>query len=991
MKNKGAALKSMLFKREVAFLTTLNPILFYLLFSVSPAFAAEDVAAVSEDVIESASAVTVGDTAPAEAVIEEVYVTGSLLPRGNYVSNAPITTIDSDQFEISNVVNVEALLNTLPQVLAGSDRTSTFGFGWATADLRGLGENRTLTLLDGKRVVPTFADGGTVDLNLIPPGMIERVEILTGGASTTYGSDAMAGVINLITKSDVQGFELSAAAESTTVGDAQIYNVAGTWGSFFGNDRGHVMVHVDLSKRRGLGFQDRDFSRDFTVEGFDEDGITTGLSDFRLPIGRAGTLTFFGMEPDLQFSPQGDVLPFDQQADGFNPTEQLLLQLPQEREVLFAKSYWQGDSFEVRAQAHLAKSALERMQPEVGVFPFGGPVFVTLENNPFLSQSAIDTLAGIPLVQNFGFDDNSNGTPDTANLFVGKIFSELGPSIWDQEYVLQQYEIGFTYDIGDMWSLDAYINHGEIELDWQAGPAIDVARFRQSLLVDVADQSGQTCTDPSNGCVPANIFGPGLISAAAADFIGTEISSFNVSKILTANAVLTGNTAGFFEMPRDAGPIGVAIGMEYMKREQTFSIDERVPANQLSYFGFFPAAIDRELDRKSVFVELVVPLLQDLPLVSFAEMELAARYTDHESIGGTTSWKAALSWYPIEDLQLRTSLNQAVRAPSINDLYLDFGDQDLLAPPGFVDPCSAAGFDGSANLEALCIATGVPSNQVGSAALNISDRGVVGYYGGNAETEEETGNTLTVGFVWTPFNIDGLSMSLDYFDIKIEDYIGRLPGSARRQMFECYFPADGSSDPSGYCAAPERDASGVLTRVNAGLTNVATHSINGFDLAINKSSELWGGVLDASYVASYIREKRYSVDGTDLAVDCAGKFNVRLGGNACSRPVTNLKHRATLFWSRYAYSLQLTWRHLSSVDDGNDDLTYFYEKISSYNTIDFGGVYEFENGLTLIGGVRNLLDKSPPLLGDNSFEANTYPNLYDVFGRTVYARATYRL
>ena len=234
-------------------------------------------------------------------------------------------------------------------------------------------------------------------------------------------------------------------------------------------------------------------------------------------------------------------------------------------------------------------------------------------------------------------------------------------------------------------------------------------------------------------------------------------------------------------------------------------------------------------------------------------------------------------------------------------------------------------------------------------------------------------------------------MSLDYFDIKIEDYIGRLPGSARRQMFECYFPADGSSDPSGYCAAPERDASGVLTRVNAGLTNVATHSINGFDLAVNKSSELWGGVLDASYVASYIREKRYSVDGTDLAVDCAGKFNVRLGGNACSRPVTNLKHRATLFWSRYAYSLQLTWRHLSSVDDGNDDLTYFYEKISSYNTIDFGGVYEFENGLTLIGGVRNLLDKSPPLLGDNSFEANTYPNLYDVFGRTVYARATYRL
>ena len=134
------------------------------------------------------------------AKIEEVYVTGSLLPKGNFESNAPITTITSDQFEISNAINIEQLLNTMPQILTGADRTSTFGLGWATADLRGLGTNRTLTLMDGNRLVPTFADGGTVDLNIIPPGLVERVEILTGGASTTYGSDAMAGVINIITK-----------------------------------------------------------------------------------------------------------------------------------------------------------------------------------------------------------------------------------------------------------------------------------------------------------------------------------------------------------------------------------------------------------------------------------------------------------------------------------------------------------------------------------------------------------------------------------------------------------------------------------------------------------------------------------------------------------------------------------------------------------------------------------------------------------------------
>lgn len=968
-----------------------HSLLVFSLFALSYPLSAEEGSSIDESVIESSPQTETG--LAAELEIEEVYVTGSLLPRGNYVSNAPITTIDSDQFEISNVVNVEALLNTLPQVLAGSDRTSTFGFGWATADLRGLGENRTLTLLDGKRVVPTFADGGTVDLNLIPPGMIDRVEILTGGASTTYGSDAMAGVINLITKSDVQGFELSAAGESTAVGDSQIYNLAGTWGSFFGDDRGHVMVHLDLSKRRGLSYQDREFSREFNTEAFDANGNTTGIENFRFPVGEAGTLTFFGMGPDLKFSPQGELLPFDQVVDGYSPPQDLSLQLPQEREVLFAKSYWQGDTFEIRAQAHIANSSLDRTQFKVpvGWYSLSGPAAITLEGNPFLSESAINTLAANPLVQNFGFDADGNGIPDIANLFAGTVLGDLGPTQWNQEYALQQYEIGITYDIGDMWSLDAYVNHGEIDLDWQATPVLDVPRFRQALLVDVSDQTGQTCMDPSNGCAPVNIFGPGLLSQAAIDFISTDINAVNVSKILTANAVLTGNTADFFEMPGGAGPLGVAVGLEYMKREQTFIIDERATNNDYQYVGFFPAAIDRELARKSLFVELVIPLLQDLPLVSFAEMELAARYTDHETVGGTTSWKAAVSWYPIEDLQVRTSLNQAVRAPSINDLYLDFGDQDLLTPPTFLDPCSAAGFDGSASVEALCIATGVPADRVGSADLNVTAQGIPGYYGGNAETQEETGNTLTVGLVWTPYSIEGLSASIDYFDIEVEDYIGRLPGNARTQITQCYFPENGTAEANAYCAAAERDVAGVLTRVNAGNTNIATHSINGFDFAINKSSEFLGGVLDASYVASYIREKKYSVDGTDLAVDCAGKFNVSLGGNACARPVTNLKHRATLFWSRDAYSLQLTWRHLSSVDDGNEDLTYTFEKISAYDTVDLGGVYEFQNGFTLIAGVRNLLDKSPPILGENSFEANTYPNLYDLFGRTIYARATYSL
>ncbi len=929
-------------------------------------------------------------------VIEEVYVTGSLLPRGNYMSNAPITTVDSEQFEITSTVNLESLLNTMPQILAGSDRTSTFGFGWATADLRGLGENRTLTLLDGKRIVPSFADGGTVDLNLIPPGIIERVEILTGGASTTYGSDAMAGVINLITKSNVDGFEINAATESTQRGDAQIHNVAGTWGTYFGADRGHVMVHVDLSKRRSLSYQDRGFSKSFNVDSYDAAGNPTGFAPDLWPVNTSGVITSFGNAPDYQFSSQGDLSLFSAAEQGYNRAQDTMLQLPQERGVIFAKTYWQGDSFELRAQAHIASSKLERQQPPAvfGWQSLSGPAQISFEANPFLANSAKFTMLTNPVFQflnaSGNLDFNRNGIPDIANVFLGRVVDELGSTSWDQDYALSQFEIGLSFDLGDMWSVDSYINYGQIEMDWLVDPAIDIPRTRQALLLNPFDPTGQTCMDPSNGCVPLNIYGPNNISQAAQDFVRTTIDMNNSSKLLTFNSVLTGNTADFFEMPGGAGPLGVALGVEYLYREQTLTTDERVAASELAYFGFFPGPIDRELERKSVFAELIVPLLQDLPWASFVEMELAARYTDHETVGGTTSWKVALSWYPIEDVQLRFSFNQAVRAPSINDLYLDFGNQDTLAPPSFFDPCSAMVFNGSADLQARCLATGVPADQIGSPALNVSAQGIAGYYGGNETVTEETGNTFSAGLVWTPYSIEGLSASIDYFDIEIEDYMARLPGNAREHIANCYFPGDASVLVNGFCSSVERDAAGVMTRVNAGLKNIATHSISGFDLSINKSADFLGGVVDATYVASFILDKDYVVDGTNLSASCAGKFNVALGGDACRRPVTDLKHRATLYWSRDLYSLQLTWRHLSSVEDGDDENTYLVESIGSYNSLELGATYEMRNGVTYVGGVRNLLDEDPPILGSNSFEANTYPNLYDVFGRTYYLRASYQ-
>ncbi len=241
-----------------------------------------------------------------EAKIEEVFVTGSLLPKGDFVSKAPIATITSSQFEMSNAVNVENLINTMPQVVGGADRSSSFGQGIATANLRGLGENRTLVLINSRRFVPTFPDGGTVDLNFIPVGLIDRVEILTGGASAAYGSDAMAGVINFILKEETDGWEFNAGAEITEQGDSEIFNFNLTNGGSFAGGKGSYLVHADYLEREPLYFTDRNLTKAGLIDSVGPNG-DLGLQNApnRFPITpTAGMLVpdFLGGRPNCCFA-----------------------------------------------------------------------------------------------------------------------------------------------------------------------------------------------------------------------------------------------------------------------------------------------------------------------------------------------------------------------------------------------------------------------------------------------------------------------------------------------------------------------------------------------------------------------------------------------------------------------------------------------------------------------------------------------------------------
>ena len=928
--------------------------------------------------------------------IEEVYITGSLLPKGNFESNAPITTITSDQFEISNAINIEQLLNTMPQILTGADRTSTFGLGWATADLRGLGTNRTLTLLDGNRLVPTFADGGTVDLNLIPPGLVERVEILTGGASTTYGSDAMAGVINIITKENFVGFELNAAGEMTTeYDDAEIGNISATYGVEFGGGRGHFMIHGDYTDRAEVRYPDRDFAAYWNRDVYDENGQPTGFENWysQLSVNSAIADPFtswYGF-----FDADGQLQPYDRETYGFVTPNHFDLQVPQEREILFSKARWSADAFELFGQVHLANVSSTRPMPPPPVMDM---FFMPIQGNPFLSPRDQMVIGTTPGAQFLGQDFDGDGIANIGPVGIGRWFLDLGETKWEIENEMLQINLGFTADLNDSWGIEGRVSHGSVNYDAKIGPGVVLANLQQAIMVNPFDPTGSSCLDPSNGCAPYNLFGYGRSSQEALDFISTDVYRENESELTVASLVLSGNTGDFFTMPGDVGPVGVALGIEYLERTSSYDTDERVANGEVRLYSWGDnAPLDEvTIDRTSLYFEVLVPLVEGLPGISFMELELAGRFTEHSTIGSTSSYKAALSWFVTDDVQVRTSYNESMRAPSIEEMYGDFGEE-ALDPQWDADPCSAdaifynqVGYFGGGypvGSPDECMAQGVPESALYSDALNIRNNPPVPvYYGGSTDLDAETAKTFTFGVVWTPYDFDGFSASIDFFSIEVEDYIDRLNGNP---LYGCFGGLGDGSLSSIYCDGIERNADGVLTSLNAGLQNLATHSVEGVDISLSHQVSVLGGTLDLNYVASYMEEKSYSVGGTSQYVDCVGKANVPIGGEACSRPVMQLKSRATAGWSRDWFSAQLTWRHLSDVEDGDDETEYYREYIGAYDYFEVSMSAEVGDHLEVMLGAKNLFDKEPPQWGWNSWEANTFPNVYDVFGRTIYARLKY--
>jgi len=934
---------------------------------------------------------------PAFAQEDEIVVTGSRIKKKDFTSNSPVATVDAVQFQSTGTINTESLLNTLPQTVPGLDRTSNNpGNGSATVDLRGLGANRTLVLVNGTRMVP-FGQNGVVDLNTIPTSLIKNVEVLTGGASSVYGSDAVAGVVNFIYKDDFEGVEVNTGYQISEKGDGEIFNTDLTVGANFDNGRGNVVLNVSYTDRSAVFQGDREFSN---VALFDnaagtglEPGGSSGIPGLAF---NCGGCLFGGAETGrVAFDSNGVARPFifdGQVNDFYNYAPVNFLQLPQERITMTTLGQYEiNEHAEVYARASFSSN---KVDSELAPTPIFQNTSFTLDGNPFIdpaSQAIIS--AGI----GDGVDTDGDGIDDTASVLLRRRLVEVGPRQTKDDNQAYQVTAGVRGAINDTWDYDVYFQEGRTLRAQAQNGNVNRARFNQALLL-ATDAAGNVILDANGnpscssgaangatvGCAPLNIFGAGNISENAAAFLRTAVAARATFEQTVIGANFTGD---FGDMSFTDDSIGVAFGFEYIENEAAFNPSQDLAAGTIAGFNGSPPS-GGVYDVYSAYGEMSVPLISGMSFAENVTLDLAGRVSDFSTAGTKYNYKIGGEWQVNDQLRFRGNYNTAVRAPNIGELFAPVGQNF----PGAQDPCSSAGAPVSAAVAAICVATGVPAGTVGSNTIDTVSGQVQTLGGGNAALDVETARTITFGAVMNPSFIDGLQLSVDYYDIVIEDAIAAFGGGANNVLSICYDPTSalgGAGSP--FCNVVNRRADGSINFISLQSQNVAQTSVAGIDIQASygfDTADMMGsdwGRVDFNYLGTYNMENDFfAFDGADV-IDCDGQFGVD-----CGEPDPTYRHRLTGKWSKGNLRAQTVWRMVGAVDDDDLATTYVVDRIKAHHYFDSSITWDATDAVQLTFGINNALDQKPPVIGDNDEQANTYPATYDVYGRTFFANAKFR-
>lgn len=953
------------------------------------------------------------DAAPTTEV-GEVIITGSRIARKDYVSESPIVTVGQDQIAIVGMTTVENTLNQLPQFTPSNGAgTNTTNFvttpGQAYANLRGLGPTRTLVLIDGRRVVSSNPNG-VVDLNIVPTFMVDTIETITGGASAVYGSDAIAGVVNIKLKTDFEGIAVDAWHSQTSEGDAGQTTLSVIGGVKLNEGRGNVSLALTYDKREGLLASDRDWAAigySILTTGLTPSGAAT-IPDGRYdPASNAGgssntpsqaalDLVFggYGIAPGtvarnsaISFnadgtlfttSPvrnfRGDQTPgFSSTSYTFNSAGYRYLNLPLERYSLFGSGRYElNDSIEAYGTlAYTTYDVSRQLGPASasdGAFP--GPDIVVPTTNPFIPADLAILLA-------------SRANP-TAAFYPRRAFTEVGGRLSENTYETLQVVGGLRGDLAGDWKWDLYLSYGQMDhVEDQFG---NVSRAAMRELTFAPDGGVAICGG-------FNIFGADKVSAGCADYISRDVTN-NTS---IEQVVVEGNITGtLFELP--AGPLKASFGAQ--ARNDRFEYDPDALLQGPDIVGFNPAVpVDGDIRSREVYAEVLIPVLADLPFVQSLDLNLGGRIADYNTSGQATAWKADFLWKPVDGLLIRGGAQQAVRAPNVAELYspqaLTF---NALGTPGAGttagDPCDVRSSfrlgANAANVIALCTAQGVTD-----PAFQYNNTQVETLSGGNPNLSEETANSWTAGFVWTPrFDhplLRRFSVSLDYYSIEVEDAVGTLGVST---IVTSCFNADGSNPTydanNFYCGLFDRLPSGSITGVQLTQINLAGLTTAGYDFQLDWGVDLpdlglpsGAGRFDLNVVVSKLESyERQNRPGTDF-IDYAGSIGGDLSGGA----FPEWKSVVSASWSVGPAKAVVRWRHTDAMQDARSIPVFSPTAVNTpnYDIFDLMGSWTFEEpGVTVRLGVNNLTDEDPPFYTSYS-NSNTDPGAFDVLGRRWFA------
>jgi iron complex outermembrane recepter protein len=976
---------------------------------------------------------------------DEIVVTGTRIRQANLESLTPTVSIGVERLEANSDVEIGGLLRDLPVagVAAATPQSTsslvTTSFGLSSFNLRNLTENRTLVLVDDKRFVTGIPGQNIVDLNAIPVEMIERVDVVTGGASAVYGSDALAGVVNIVLRDDLDGVIFTGQGGRTEQGDAETFRTSVVAGSSFADGRGHALVSLGWSKENGAFARDRGFLATDSISlaaigAGSTDDIRSVLSSFLSSFSERGRFNLPN-GPQLTVDDAGVVRPFSIATDGFNRNSSRALSAPIERYSaafnasldLSSGARWFGQFM------YSATTA----QVEGEGFPLDG-FNIYGANNPANTQQCADfdgdgdseCKFGIPILSAIVPDDirlaaiAANPTIAPEDIVIGfrRRMTEVGTRNGEATRQTFRLATGFEGDLSERVSYEASLTYGRTTSSQASDGQVNVVNARRALDVVVGPGGVLQCREEIarlEGCVPLNIFGRGRISSAAAAYVSAE----NARDALVDQVVLNGYFSGdTFKMP--AGPVRFVAGAEY-REERSSDTPDRLTQTGLNASNITPPT-KGSFNVSEVFGELKVPLVADAPFMEALDVGLAVRLSDYSSVGFTDAYATTLDWRVTGNLRLRGQYARAVRAPNISELFQ--GPQQTF--PALADPCQgltrsggqAAFFNDRAdpssgvdpatvgdNVATRCLADPNLAARVTRDGFFIPSQpelqGVSGFTSGNPALDAETADTFTAGLVYeaagTGFGT--FTVSLDYYNIAIENAISTF--GRQLTVDNCY-----SGGEARFCSLIRRadagDFVGFLAFVDQRAENLAELNAEGVDAQFSYSLPLsallrgapasdtsvgpdWGTIGFNVIYSHLIEQSDVPIPGAGLT-DNTGELGAP-------------EHRANVSVSYEKGPLTLRWdaRIIGAMNIENDPGGAFEgARIGVRHFHDLQVVYDISERLRFILGVDNLLDEYVFVggtagevagsLSGSTLGHRTVTEIYDGLGRRGFAAVRLR-